>query len=240
MIRGLISLLKPMDVPGNSFVRIGQRYDGGYVMLDSGLDNAIAYSVGIGNDASWEVGMTERNCLVYQYDHTIGSAPTANEKCHFFSLGIAEENSGDGRLRTLFSLIESNGHNHRNDLILKMDIEGNEWKVLAAVEPETLMHFSQIVVEFHRVLRSNDEDHSGLFMAALSNLNATHQSVHVHANNCGARDFLEGFMIPDALEITYVRRRDHEFASCSRQFPTPLDQPNRLDKEEYSYDFLLD
>ncbi len=47
----IIILLSPMDVDGGSYVRMGKKFDGGYVMLDSfnrqNMD--AAYSFGIDN-----------------------------------------------------------------------------------------------------------------------------------------------------------------------------------------------
>lgn len=40
----IFGMISPMDVVPRSMVRVGRDNDGGYVMLDAGLDNIIAYS----------------------------------------------------------------------------------------------------------------------------------------------------------------------------------------------------
>jgi len=48
----------------------------------------------------------------------------------------------------------------------------------------------------------------------------------VHANNNGGLGIIGGTIIHDLLELTYVRRSDHQFEECRRVFPTPIDMPN--------------
>src|SRR5208282_1114392 len=55
MAKKVLSLLRPMDVVDGSLVRKGGRNDGGYVMLNSHTENTIAYSLGIGDDVSWDL-----------------------------------------------------------------------------------------------------------------------------------------------------------------------------------------
>lgn len=47
--RNILHLLRPCNVVGGSLIRKGRMNDGGYIMLDHGLDTSIAYSLGIGD-----------------------------------------------------------------------------------------------------------------------------------------------------------------------------------------------
>lgn len=78
----LFRLLRPMNVIGKPLVRIGHLNDGGYVMVDSGLSNAIAYSCGIEWDVTWDLEMANRDTLIYQYDHTIECLPQEHQNFH--------------------------------------------------------------------------------------------------------------------------------------------------------------
>ena len=224
--RRALDLLSPMDVPGVPFVRRGRDGDGGYVQLDDLGTVHAAYSIGIGSDVSWDVAMADLGVEIWQYDHTIARPPQSHPKFHFQSIGLAATPSGDGTFRTLDSLVAENGHAQRNDLILKIDIEGGEWDVLGDMPTRLLEQFSQIVVEFHKLCRLNEAEWVWRILAVLTHLHRTHQSVHVHANNWAGMVSIGGITLPNVIEVTYARRSDHAFVPCHRSFPTGLDFPN--------------
>ncbi len=230
--RRVLSLMRPMDVRGTSLVRKGRANDGGYIMSNSGLENAIAYSLGINNDVSWDLAMATLGCNVFQYDHTISALPELHPLFHWFRIGIAASPSSDGMLQPLDLLIEKNGHSDRNDLILKMDIEGAEWDAIEAMSMDTLRQFSQIVIELHNVV-NKASDLLPKAERVLRKLYSTHQPVHIHANNWGSLGFIDGTLIPDTIELTYVRRTDHQFEKCYKIFPTELDMPCRPEVPDY-------
>jgi hypothetical protein len=236
-IRTILRLISPMDVVGGNLVRKGRQNDGGYIMLDSGLTNAIAYSLGIAGDVSWDLEMAALGCQIYQYDHTIEALPQSHPAFHWHRIGIAAHDSPDGAMCTLDTLIQRNGHVGRNDLVLKMDIEGAEWDLFEVLPDSTLRQFSQIVMEMHHFAGAAGHPAGPSFYkkfeAVLRKLDTTHQVVHVHANNNGGVGIIGGTIIHDLLELTYVRRSDHRFEECRRIFPTPIDMPNVTSAPDY-------
>lgn len=236
-VRTILSLVSPMDVVGGTLVRKGCPNDGGYIMLDSGLRSAVAYSLGIAGDVSWDLDMAALGCQIYQYDHTIDALPVSHPAFHWFRIGIAAQDSPDGLMCSLDTLIQRNGHVGRNDLILKMDIEGAEWDLFETMPESTLRQFSQIVMEMHHFAGAAGHPSGPLFYQKFENilrkLDATHQCVHVHANNNGGLGIIGGTIIHDLLELTYVRRSDHQFEECRRIFPTPIDMPNVTTAPDY-------
>jgi FkbM family methyltransferase len=227
--RQILTLLKPRSVVGGSKVRVGRANDGGYVMLEHALNNVPVYSVGISNDVSWDLEMVKRRCQIFQYDHTIERLPVKHDNFRWEKFGIAGTTSADGRLLSMEDLLQRNKHTHKDNLILKLDVEGCEWDVLQKIASSTLAKFSQIVVELHCFDRlGTTADYESIYFG-LYKLAETHQLVHVHANNCGWLCVLGGVPLPSAVEVTYVRRRDHSFELCRDVFPTPLDMPCRAD-----------
>jgi hypothetical protein len=81
-------------------------------------------------------------------------------------------------------------------------------------------------MEVHRLTELDRTDYFRRFVGVFEKLNASHQCIHVHANNCGRVVLLGGVMMPDSLELTYVRSSDYSFTECRRVFPTALDMPN--------------
>lgn len=222
--RRILSLLRPETVIGGRMIRMGNDNDGGYVMLDHGLDSTVALSLGISDDVSWDLGMAARNNRILQYDHTITSPPEAHPNFFWKKLGIQGSPAEEGFV-TIDSVIRENELQDNNHLVLKMDIEGCEWGVFNSIESAVLQQFSQIVFEAHCLVRLADDALYLSIVGALKTLHKTHQLIHVHANNYGPLVIAGGVPIASAYEFTYVRRNDHEFEECVNDFPTALDRP---------------
>ena len=223
--RELRKALSVKDVVGAPYVRKGGQADGGYVMVDRGLNNAVVYSLGIGDNVSWDMDMAALGCQIFQYDHTIEHLPVEHPNFHWSKRGVAGTETPDPTFRTMDQLIDANGHRGRNDLILKVDIECAEWSMFANMPEETLCQFSQIVGEFHRLARVIDPAYRETMFAALAKINKYFQLVHAHANNFTGMAVIGGVPVYYCMELTFVRRADHAFTDTARAFPTPLDYP---------------
>ena len=197
-------------------------------MVDDML-GGIAYSFGISNDPSWDLGMYKLGYEVYMYDHTV-DAPSEikgyKDKMHFFKLGIADRCVCDN-LKTLDELIKRNGHERERDMILKMDVEGAEWGFLEMVSSETLARFRQIVFELHNMNLADDYK-----IAALSKLYETHRVVHIHGNNYGGYISIYSHIIPDTWEVTYLRNDFVGKMLKNVSLPVSNDRPCNKDEEE--------
>lgn len=219
-----------LDVPNPKYIRVGKEFDGGYIMLDDfdGIKNA--YSGGISTDVSWDEDMAERGIDIFQYDHTIEQLPKEHPKFHWFKTGLIGSYSPEHpEFKTLPRLIKQNGHEDDHNMILKMDIEGAEYSVLQAIDEEDICRFKQIVMEMHRL---TDATFENILEFCADKINATHQLVHIHANNFGSILIRGGIVLPDTIEVTYLRRSDYKFVKSRRFFPTALDMPNTPAKYE--------
>jgi hypothetical protein len=225
----IISLLSPMDIAGGKFVRVGKNNDGGYVMLDDLKKETIdaAYSFGISNDVSWDESIAARGIDVFMYDHTIDRLPMQHPGFHYFETGVTGHKKGTN-LKTLSEIITANHHTSSKNLIMKMDIEDCEWDVFDETSSDIINKFSQIVIEFHRLYPSVFEQKYFFIINVLNKINQTHQSIHVHANNYMPSMWIEKLVLPDVLEVTYIRRSDAKdrLLANTRRFPTEADQPN--------------
>ena len=235
----LISLLMPMDVAGGSYVRVGRPFDGGYVMLDnfSGNNGAAAYSFGISNDVSWDEAIAARAIDVFLFDHTIDALPRQHPRFHFAKLGVTGYQSATN-LETLAGLVKRNAHAASNNLIMKMDIEGCEWDVFSAAPSNVIGQFSQIVLELHGLCPAAPDPQYALVVNVLRKINQTHQCVHVHANTNSDRLWIGDLVLPELLEVTYVRRSDFQdkLVANTRRFPTEIDQPTFENMPDFELD----
>lgn len=223
--RELRHLLHLKGVQGEySMIRVGNANDGGYVMLDDFKGKNIAYSFGIGNNVAWDLEMVQRGFDVYMYDHTIDDLPEPNEHFHFQKKGIGSEMAvvQNEKLVTLRQALENNHHSDISNIILKVDVEGAEWEVLAELPYDLSNQFSQITVELHNFTTTM---HRELILKALEKISRTHQLVYLHGNNYGVVDFSENVFMPDTLEVTFLNRNEYQFIEVDKICPAKLDAP---------------
>lgn len=222
-----LRLVAPQRPTGKSKIRLGRANDGGYVMIDQGLDAIPAYSLGIGDDVSWDLAMAQRGCTLFQYDGTIRDLPVSHKAFQFESLNLVGKDPTCEKEITLAGLLARNGHSQRRDLVLKIDIEDSEWSVFDSAPDEVLDCFSQIVVEFHCLNRLDYTPRYEQTVRCLKKLAQRHQPVHLHANNYGGIAFLGGVVIPETIEVTYLRKAGQNFERCTDLYPLDIDQPNK-------------
>jgi hypothetical protein len=224
-IENVLRLLRPHAAKGFSKARFGSSHDGGYVLLDDfqGIDTA--FSLGVEQNASWDVDIAERGLTVYQFDHTVDAPITDHARLVFARKRISPESGSESE--SLTSLIRQHDtHNAKPNILLKIDIESDEWAVFNRTPPEILSRFSQIVGEFHYFEGISDIRCRRLFTRVLTKLTNIFAVVHVHANNCAASSNVANVIFPNVLEITFANRSIYSFSETDELFPGPLDAPN--------------
>jgi hypothetical protein len=179
-------------------IRFGNSGDGGYVLLDAGLDQVEAfYSYGISDDYSFDLGFgAATGARGRLYDPTVDYPPEIAPGLSFYKTGLAC-NQG-----TISDHIESNGDGGKR-MVLKVDTEGHEWIWLKETTREELCQFDQIVIELHGLC---SESRHQEFAKSLEKLNRSFSLFHVHANNLSGLHEIQGCLIPDLLECSFVRR----------------------------------
>jgi len=146
--------------------RVGTLGDGGKWVC--GLDKVaqhrkcVVYSVGVNGESSFEAELLEStNCEVWGYDFSvdkfgpeIDNSPKLKARSHFFAYALSgEDNHGPGQyppFYTLSTLMKMNGHDFID--VLKIDIEGYEFAVLASLVKEyegRPLPFGQLQLEVH-------------------------------------------------------------------------------------------
>ncbi len=227
MENSLSLLLVPIVVPFPKR-RFGCEGDGGYVICD-GLKFSALYSYGIGNNVSFDADIANHlGISVHQYDHTIEKAPLFHEKFLFHRQGVGIATLEDGPIDTVANHILQNGDKEAEDLLLKMDIEGDEWNIFDGISPHDLVRFSCIVTELHWLTRADETA-----IRALRKLHATHVIAHLHGNNNSGVHPSSG--IPDVVEVTWIRKDllpsgFVQVPDTNGKYPDPkVDFPNRGD-----------
>ena len=165
------------------------------------------------------------------YDPTINKLPFENSKFHWKKIGLIGKNNNKNNMKTLPELLDENGHSKEKNMILKMDIDSFEWDVFQYLPIKYLRQFKYIVGEFH-FINSTDVQYYNILKKIL----LTHEIFHIHCNNYGKIIKLYGYIICDAIEISFIQKEGYEFTEDNSFYPIEgLDYKNCKSKEDTSY-----
>ncbi|GAU89551.1 hypothetical protein RvY_02090 [Ramazzottius varieornatus] len=141
---------------------IGGNYDFGSldgsktICLDAMyFNNCLIYSFGIGDDWSFDDELHDAGCEIYSFDPTISlQAYRRNRKHWFYPWGLQTEANTTKKweMLTLNNIKHRLRHEHRRIDILKMDVEGAEWKFFQS-GPRDFREIGQLIVEFHLFMK---------------------------------------------------------------------------------------
>jgi hypothetical protein len=125
-----------------------------------------------------------------------------------------------------------------DDLLLQMDIEGAEYKILLDISEELLRRFRILIIEFHDLDALSDPAIlRSVFKPVLEKLNGMFTPVHAHLNNREGDRILEGtdLRVPQIVEMTYLRNDRYSKLAKSNLYkplvPHPLDITNEPGRE---------
>jgi hypothetical protein len=225
-IKSGFGLLRPQAATGIKKIRVGGPNDGGYVMLDDfqGIDTAL--SLGIDKDVSWDVDVAKKGIIVYQFDHTIDGPPVTDNPHLVFAQKRISTVTGPGA-ETLPSLLKRFDKGSKPNIVLKIDIECDEWGIFDQLSSEVVSRFSQIVGEFHFFeAYSADPRCRRLFTRVLKKLTDNYAIVHIHANSWGDFHTFNNVAFPNVLELTFANRCLYSFSETGEKFPGIFDAPN--------------
>ncbi len=221
----LLKLIRPWTMRTHRKLRLGNGYDGGYVLPATIDDCDAVVSIGVGHDVSFDYVMAERGADILQYDHTVQGPPQQHARFRFHKLGWGIRTEGQFiAFDDIHAEVKALGARHP---VLKFDIEGAEYDALAATQVEDLADYEIIACELHDFDRLGDPAFFAMVRASFEKLGANHVPIHLHANNYQSFVLVEGVPIPKVLELAYLRKDLDTFPSFSTDpIPGPLDRPN--------------
>lgn len=221
----LLSLLRPLTMRSQIKVRLGNPYDGGYVLPMAAVACDGMISIGVGPDVSFDLALARQGAQIVQFDHTVEKLPAEHPNFRFFRKGWGPESGGDFLSLTDIAAQLGTDRQHR---LLKFDIEGGEYDAFTTVSADDLRPFDVICCELHHLDKLTDETFFAKVRHLLETLHRYHAPVHLHGNNYGKFFMLEGIAMPDTIELSYLRRDLDSFDGYSREpIPGPLDRPNQ-------------
>lgn len=185
------------------YTRIGSTNDGGYVLADDvqSVDHVVSF--GVETNVDFEKELSELGCSIDMYDYSVDGPPENIPNSTFSKSKIGLVSDGD---TSLAGCLEKTN----KDTILKIDIEGSEWKVLAAGDYD-LGQCRQIAVEYHWTHQITDQEFYTTAVAAVENVRRTHTPVMVHANNNVPLMIIGNSPVPMVFEVLYLRTSSYTF-----------------------------
>ena len=215
-------------------IRLGANVDGGYVFGNNIGEYDCYISAGVSDEESFsrdfilKYGMNKSQC--YAFDGTIQDYPYEYTK----DINFIKKNIGPQLTDTTTNLKEYN--ENCNNIFLKMDIEGGEYPWLESLEESDLRHYKQIVMEFHGI---NDNSWNTAYQTkvnCLKKLANTHYLIHAHGNNWGGLRIINNTLVPDVIELTYIRKDtlNYPFFNTTELPIANIDFKNNINNVEIS------
>jgi hypothetical protein len=228
-LRKILTITQQIDA---KIAKFGDHGDGGYAIVDDLKKSDVLFSIGVGDNVSFDEECERRVSRVVLVDHTV---PNFNPPIGNFEIIrkplVPGEVSGNGV--TIHQLLSQQVD--AKDYVLKVDIEGAEWEILSELTTSDLVKFRQIILEFHGLNNFLDLEEK---LSALKKLARTHSPIVVHANNQGSHRFISGMFLPDVLEVTWARTNSYTFHSDWNQDIRNLLSPNSPDLPSIWIDWI--
>jgi len=238
-------------------IRVGKDNDGGYLVCKNSINKSdILISFGISDDFSFEEGFKKfNNVKIISFDPIVSNfffikkiiknLLKFNFKvfCHNVINYIKFKKFFDNKNNILIKKKIGKGGslpyehidfneiikltNNCSSIFLKIDIEGDEYKVLDDIINNDEL-INSIVIEFH-----NADLHMNKIINFINDINLS--LVHIHPNNYSNYEKNE---IPSSLEMTFSK--NPELINNEVTFPHHLDQKNNPDAEDFKLLFKVE
>jgi len=218
----LISSLRPVG-DGRNLRRFGPNGDGGYLMPDDLEGVTAAVSPGVSVLCGFDLDIAQRGIDVYMADASVEGPPVSHPKFHF-EKKFVDIYSSETTVEFEQYCRAIPGYANGDDLILQMDIEGAEYRVLSNVSEATLSRFRIVILELHRLDLIFLQSYFSVIEPVFKKLLRNHRVVHIHPNNTAGSLRRGKLEIPRHMEFTFVRKdRLGSEGNDAREYPHPLD-----------------
>lgn len=199
------NILRTLSPHGTNYSleRIGGINDGSYVLptIFCNSDHFLI-SGGIENNNNFEFEMAATGVTGIQVDNSIDKPPKIHPNLDFVRKTISNQ---EGRENiTLSELIIQAPRDKK--LILKLDIEGAEIAALNQLQQHELEQFECLLLELHDLSEIENKQFAKTLNELLQKLQRSFISVFVQANNACLAYNLSGTLIPDNIEVTFVKK----------------------------------
>jgi hypothetical protein len=205
-IEALISVIAPKGT-NLKLKRFGGLGDGSYVLPQKYVTKGTyLISGGIENNNELEISLANLGVHGIQIDNSINQAPKSHKNLEFRKVTISDSDSQTET--TLSSLMKLDKREGGGRLIVKLDIEGYEWKTLAALTKSELASIDCLILELHNLSLISNSEQGKEILEVLGKIEAAGlRSIFCQANNGCLTYVLGGTLIPDNMEVTFIKMK---------------------------------
>lgn len=184
-------------------IRVGPQGDGGYWLPENFNQIHGFVSPGVGDLVEFDKQLLNLGMKGVLCDGTINAnSVETHPRMVFINKNIGLQ-QGQITLEEIVNSEFSSGE----DLILQMDIEGDEYLILSHTLPEVMRRFKIISLELHSLFRMLDQwQLQNLFIPTYEILSANYDVVSCNTNFVGKFFYFKGRRQPNIIEITLVRK----------------------------------
>jgi len=222
-------LTKKIDI---NLIRLGENGDGGYLLPNDLKHIDKCYSAGVGSLTKFEKDLEKNfsiNSNMLDFNSIDLNLLPNNSK--FLKKKLSLKNDKDEI--SINNWIEETD----KEIILKLDIEGDEYAVLSNISEENLKKIRILIIELHGLRNLRSQFFLDFFEKIFSKLDTYFYSTHLHINNASKVKKINQLKVPDMIEVTLIRKnRIRNFSNEFSKLPHVLDQKTVPDKKEIFLD----
>jgi|688.fasta_scaffold415127_2 hypothetical protein len=201
VLKSILNYIAPIKYLG-TLKRVGGKFDGSYVVpLELLNDKTYLLSGGIADNNKFEIYAASKGVTGLQIDNSIIAPPQLHANMEFVNATLSNRNNHNHI--SLKTLIEEAPKNKK--ILLKIDIEGGEINAVGTLPKKTLKKIHCLVIEIHNLSSLTTKECK--IPKLLHSLNSAGlKPVYLQANNACLTYTLGGILIPDNIEVTYVKK----------------------------------
>jgi hypothetical protein len=223
------SLIKSLCPIKTNLIRIGGDSDGGYLIPNDLKGVTKCFSPGVAHTSNFEKSLESYEIISFLADYSVDSPDNLSTSNFFLKKFVAPYNS---TIHINFQDWISSNSKNTEDLILQMDIEGNEYATILSCRTDILKRFRIMVIEFHSLDSIFDARVFPIIKDCFNLILNDFYVVHIHPNNTGRYRRFRDVVIPSTMEFTFIRKDRITDVTSTKNFPHDLDRSNDINKPD--------
>lgn len=208
----------------SELIKIGGSRDGAYLIPDCITGEDVLISPGVGDSTNFEIDLYEKFGVAAILIDPSVEKPRNLPTSFVFEKKFLNTYDDESNI-TLDRLVMKIPKEKR--VLIQMDIEGSEYKILNSIENKTLERTKVLIVEFHNIsFWTNRIYFEEIVEPALNRISEYFHPVHVKQNSAVECFKFANYTFSTALEVTYLSKSEAFSGRRVSTLPHHLDVSN--------------